>query len=314
MDVMKKRSLNTSVAVLMLAVAGPVLAVPEVSVSASAGYRADNLTWNSASDSVNVSSELNWSDLSAAEVIFDFNFNWGGLYVGGDIGYGAVIDGLSRDSTFGQNDRLGESSRTYSDTGGSVYDLSAYLGYALNIRTAGNSKTYLMPMLGYDFHVQNLNDTNGFDYQADAALGGLDRTYETEWGGLWAGFSVWEKDNALGLTIRADFSVHDGTYYGVADWNLNQEYQHPISFEHWGDSTGARFALTSNYELSEKTDLIFGFSYSTWEVSQGSERVFLSGLDANGVSTGPASTAADTSLNKVEWTSTSVNIGVEYYF
>ncbi len=314
MDVMNKRSLNTSVAVLMLAIAGPALAAPEVSVSASAGYRVDSLTWNSAGGGVNVLSELAWTDLSSVETTFDFNFNWGGLYLGGDIGYGAIVDGLSVDSTFGQSDRIGESARIYADTVGSVVDLSGYVGYASLIRTVGHSKTYIMPMLGYDYRIQKLSDTGGFDYLAGTAVSGLDRRYDAYWGGVWAGLSVWEKDNALGLTIRADFSVHAGTYYGVGDWNLRQEYQNPVSFEHWGDSTGARFALAANYELGEKTDFIFGFSHSVWEVSGGSERIFLSGLDASGVSLGSASTAADTPLNKVEWNSTAVNIGIEYFF
>jgi len=289
-------------------------AIPlETDFTLSAGYRVDDLDWNIAGNingnSPNVLSELTWDDVESYQVKLQGNIVWPNIIaLRGYANYGWIFDGDNQDSDYLGNNRTLEFSRSNNSTDDdNVWDASIAIGYPF--RFGQTVLGTLTPLLGYSYHEQNLNITDGD--QTIPNLGpfpGLDSSYDTEWYGPWIGFDL--RFKALEITTFAHrfetyftYEYHWADYYAEANWNLRDDFAHPKSFEHDADGTGWKIGAGFNLWLHRNWALNFNYDYQDWSTDGGTDKVFFS--DGR---------TEVTRLNEVNWTSYALSLGVSLRF
>lgn len=288
----------------------------ELSVELDGGIRQDSLEWNIAgvNNSPNILSELEWDDLEiyqlglGSKLIVENNKVPFATYLRLKANYGWILDGDVQDSDYFGNNRTNEFSRSYSDSGdGDVLDLGAGIGFQFGLF---NDHLLIAPLIGYSYHEQNLTMKDGVQAVGDGVLvpvvgtvlDDLDSSYDSEWQGPWIGVDVtWLLGQRLAL--EGTFEYHDVDYDAEADWNLRDDFAHPVSFAHEADGEGVVVEMALRYLLNESWALDAGVSYSRFETDSGDDRTFFSD-----------GSSEVTKFNEVDWESFSSTIGVRYDF
>lgn len=277
----------------------------------SAGSRRDKIKWNIAGDingaSPNILSELSWNDLRIFQIKADAKFIFGKrLRMEGSYGYGWIYRGDNQDSDYAGDNRTFEFSRSNNKTDDdNVSDWSAGLGYQFNLADADylyGHKVALTLLAGYSEHKQNLRITNGFQTidtinNTYGPFDGLNSTYQAGWKGPWLGT---EFETAKGkFTGLLRFEYHWADYLAEADWNLRDDFAHPVSYTHTAEGKGTIVSLGIGYNIKVNWLVYLRTDFQDWETNNGIDQTFFSD-----------GTSADTQLNRVEWKSTAVMLGV----
>lgn len=287
----------------------------------SLGYREDRLSWNIAYDlsgasTPNILSELTWTSLHSAQIKLGADYTHrSGIHLQGSAAYGRIDNGDNQDSDYFGDNRTLEFSRSNNKTDGdNVRDASVAVGYRI-AAFEGNrrSNTYTTLLLGYSRHEQHLRITGGNQTVETPGLtpplgpfGGLNSTYQTQWKGPWVGLHLLsEERNGFASFLNLDH--HQADYYAEADWNLRTDFQHPVSYTHSADGAGDGIAI--GFIAGRRDDrpntwvMTFTWEYQRWTTDPGLDRTFFSD-----------GTTADTRLNDVTWTSSSVSLGLQRRF
>ncbi|MCA9400093.1 MAG: TonB-dependent receptor, partial [Candidatus Omnitrophica bacterium] len=157
-------------------------------------------------------------------------------------------------------------------------------------------------LAGYSYHEQNLRISEGFQaIPASGPFSGLNSTYQTEWKGPWLGFELegWVK-KYQGF-VRLEY--HWADYYAEADWNLRDDFAHPVSFTHEADARGLVFGAGGNYQVHPDWLVGLNFDLQNWETGLGLDRTYFS--DGSTI---------DTQLNVSKWRSWAANLAATYRF
>lgn len=294
-------------------------------ITLAGGVRFDQLKWsiagNSAGTSPNVLSELEWSDLRSHQLTLSAKAQVGRHFYGrGHINYAWIQNGSVRDSDYGGDDHTQEWSRSISETeGDQLWDMVAGGGYPFTFQ---QNRLLVAPLLGASIHKQNLRITNGQQvvsatpppgYGSPPDVGPLDSrlnsTYSARWTSLWSGVDLRYRlapppDGAPLMEWGLSLAYHFWSDYSAeADWNLREDLNHPVSFEHEADASGITVQAEWLVRLNRYLDLNLNWNYCQWETDAGKDTVFL----ANGA-------AQTTRLNEVSWESHSVMLGVALRF
>ncbi len=274
----------------------------------SAGLRRDKFNWNIAGDitgaNPNILSELSWNDLrifqlkTDAKVIFDKK-----LRVEGSYGYGWIYHGDNQDSDYAGDNRTLEFSRSNNKTDdNNVSDLSAGLGYQFNLPDADffyGHKVILTLLAGYSEHKQNLKITNGFQtIPATGPFDGLNSKYQAEWKGPWLGTEFETEKGKFTGFLR--FEYHWADYFAEADWNLREDFAHPVSYRHTADGKGTIVSLGAGYNIKTNWLVYLRTDFQDWETDKGIDRTFFSD-----------GAIIDTQFNRAEWKATAILLGVK---
>jgi outer membrane protease len=277
------------------------------------GYRRDRLHWSIAAldGSPNILSELRWDEVESLELAGELRWsNPSNLYLRACGAVGWIVDGDNRDSDYLGDDRTLEFSRSYADTDGSVMDGSIGVGYRFDLPLFSvGDRFHLMPLAGYSYHAQNLEDTDGRQVVAAygfpmplGPFGGLDSSYDAYWHGPWLGF-----DFDLGLSERhhltGSLEYHWADYRAEADWNLREDFQHPVSFRHKADGEGVMASIGYRYRPQNRWFLELDVHYRNMSADAGEDKTWFSD-----------GSSLETRLNEVEWESWSVDIGLGFLF
>ncbi len=297
---------------------GPV-SVGQSALAVDAGQRTDQLDWNIAGTSAgtgpNILSELTWKDLQIIQFRVHGELDlviagkpWFRPHLRGNLGFGQIYSGQNQDSDYDGDNRTQEFSRSNNAADqGDVLDLSLGVGQRFSFL---EERLALTPLLGYSYHQQNLRMLDG--YQTIETLPHtppvgpfereLDSSYDTEWRGPWLGLEIRYLLNNR-LLIKGLSEYHRATYAAEANWNLRTDFAHPLSFAQSADGHGWVHEVGLEFPLRERLSLSLSGTYQRWQTDTGRDRVFL----ANG-------TISDTRLNRVNWTSASVQGGLSYAF
>lgn len=297
------------------------------SASLSLGYRLDALDWNigGGSGGPNILSELDWRDMDIVQLKGELSgTNAEGVYFRGFADYGWVLDGLSQDSDFAGDNRSLEFSRSYSNVDGSrVRDLSGGLG--LTFYTGASDQYRIIPLIGFSYHGQQLRRQGGYqtlwdsanydvinpgstDYVPLGPFSGLDSSYDAEWYGPWLGVDVLLDLQEQG-TAFVRLESHWVNYYARANWNLRDDFAHPVSFEH--ESNGRGWVLEMGWNsVPSRYRWTWGVTASlqSWKTGAGIDRTFV--VDP----TSPCYGYCEGPLNEVNWSSRSLNLSLSKAF
>jgi hypothetical protein len=284
------------------------------------GYRFADFGWTIAGTpqgtSPNIASELEWTDLGVLQLRLGGDVIFGRhLWLGGSVTAGTIRSGANRDSDYLGDDRTFEFSR--SENGGDegdVLDGDVGAGYMFRVGPSGGGRGYdLLVAGGYAATRQDLRLVDGVQVISDEDLlgeplpplgpfEGLDSSYEARWDGPWLGgearIPIAERSRILGrlrLHPGADYEAH-------ANWNLRDDFAHPVSFEHMADGDG--FELRADYAhraARSRWGWQVAVAYEHWSTDAGIDRVFFSD-----------GTSAETRLNEASWSSVALSFGVAF--
>jgi hypothetical protein len=300
------------------ATASPLLNWAATTFELSAGYRTDNLNWNIAGNlqgqNPTVRSELKWSGVR----IYQFNLSnrtviKDRFYIRGNLNYGTVASGDNRDSDYDGDGRTLEFSRsTNSVDGNSVWDGSIGIGLSFAFF---DGTLAVNPLVGYAVSEQDLNIVDGYqalssspDTPPVGPIANLDSRYETHWEGPWIGVDLMlsipcKEGSFTRIGILLSGEVHWIDYDAEANWNLRDEYRHPVSFIHEAEGNGYRVGVRMLFEMKSRWGINAGMNMQEMTTDPGLDRIFY----ADG-------TTADTRLNEVQWRSFTFDAGVSYRF
>ena len=282
--------------------------------SLGADYRQAHMDWNIAGSlagtSPNVLSELSWNDLEIAQISGSAQVTVSDrIVVRASGAYGSIISGKNQDSDYLGDNRTFQFSQSDNDGSGHITDASVGLGYRVRLydETVGHY-AYVTPMAGYSQHRQNLKITNGV--QTVPALGpipGLDSSYDAEWKGPWAGLNLWlEVTDRTALNI--DFAYHWADYSAEANWNLRDDWAHPVSYRHDSNGTGVVTGLSLTHNLGKNWDITARLESQHWVADAGLDTTYT--VDSSTGAIQPVTTR----LNVVHWKSRAAGIAATYRF
>lgn len=301
----------------------------EITTTANAGYRVDELKWNIAADpsgtvEPNILSELTWDKIQGAtaeaKVKVRAKEGWlENLVVEGSAIRSATLSGDNQDSDYFSNNRADEFSRSNnsSDTGW-MQRYSGSLGYGWKMQAQRTHVMTLTPKIGYQYSKQRfvmrdgvqtvasvLVDSFGNQTPITPPLGpfaGLRSRYETEVSGPTVGL---EYDLKMYQSHHLNISgaYFWGDYEGVANWNLRDDFAHPRSFDHQIDIDGWMIGATYGFAFTENLELLVNLQYETWNGEDGRDTVYFSD-----------NTSTSTRLNEVDAKALAVSAGVSYQF
>ncbi|MDX1695508.1 MAG: hypothetical protein R3208_17220 [Ketobacteraceae bacterium] len=288
----------------------------ELDLAAGIGFHTGELQWSIASDisgnaTPNILSELTFADVEyeSFEARGTMSFNRG--YLDGflaQVSYlaGRASSGRNQDSDYSGDNRTGEYSRSYSDAEGSdIIAFDVVLGYRMQL----NDDWTLTPKLAYSYHEQHLAMTDGvqvLDTRAHALslgpfAGNLNSSYTAEWAGIWFGGELAWHRGAHRLSV--ELQGHWKDYYAEANWNLREDFAHPVSFAHWSEGTGYRWILNYQYYFQSRFSAWIQATAEDFEADPGRDVVYF----ADG-------SKGATRLNGVTWESSGYAVGVAFNF
>lgn len=288
------------------------------------GYRTGELDWNIAgpSDTPDVLSELEWKELDIFQTeakgqAWFGSANWPelSLCIKGSAAYGWVVDGKNRDSDYAGDHRTSEFSRSENNgDGGNVLDLTIGAGPQIKL---WQGKLTMAVLVGWSYHEQNLEITDGNQTLSDAGLAasigasappavgtipGLDSSYDTKWWGPWLGTDLtWQLNERA--TLCGAFAWHFADYEAKANWNLRTDLAQPVSFRHFANGRGLTLGLELEYQLNDTWLLELSYDYQDWQADDGNSYSYAAG--------GGSSRAH---LNEVNWRTHSALLSLGYQF
>jgi hypothetical protein len=302
-------------------------------VLVSAGYRLDSLDWNidgsgnSVGSEPNILSELQWRDLDIFQLKAEVaGGNEKGVYFHGLADYGWAMDGENQDSDYAGDNRTLEFSRSINGIDGSrVLDLSGGLGYQFQF--GEQSRHSVIPLIGLSYHEQRMRMTDGRQVVSDLAnaqvldpgvtslpslgpFAGLKSSYDAEWFGPWLGTDLLLQLRE-GSTLFAHLARHWARFSAKADWNLRDEFAHPVSFDHRADGRGWVVELGWR-QAPSVYHWVWGVSLSLqrWHTDAGVDRTYF-------VDPAPpcyGNCYIEGRLNEVNWSSSSLSLTLRKEF
>jgi hypothetical protein len=243
-----------------------------------AGVRRETMRFAIASDitgtqTPNILSELEWK-VPMAELRLDAGWTHrSGFALEGRFAWAHGIDGgRVRDSDYLFDNRAGEFSRSYADPDESnANDVSLGAGWRLRF----GRRAEVAALAGYALYRQEFRMQNG--RQAVSAFGwpmplgafaGLDSHYSTDWRGPWLGLAGSAQLHDT-LALHGGIKYHRFSYRAEADWNLRDDFAHPVSFRHRGKGDGWEARLGTRWRVAPGQELSLDFARRRFGIEGG---------------------------------------------
>ena len=272
-------------------------------IQPSVGFRIDDLEWSIADKDghPNILSELEFNDLIILQKGIDLNLSIHELYFRSTFNYGEILAGNCTDSDYNFDNRNGLFSRSESKINNdNIKDISLGFGYQFYLR---HKEVKITPLFGISEHTQNLRITNGvqtFPYLG--TIPGLNSTYQSKWSGGWLGMDILFKP-AGRFFLTSSLEYHKADYWAKANWNLRDDFDHPVSYTHKAKGNGIVFKAGLNIIFDKHWNVGLMTIWQDWWTDSGIDKLYLS--------TGET---VSTKLNQVNWESKSINLFLSYKF
>jgi hypothetical protein len=248
-------------------------------IGISSGYSREHLNWSiagqtSASTDVNILSELDWKKLSGISFGLDVEYNFYKRFVLlANLSALLISSGNVTDTDYGEDDRKNMLFRgEFNSNKGTTLGMNAGLGYKLMFL-----KTVTFTLhAGYGVEQQNLfmlgNPGN--------VTGDLKSTYKTIWNGMFIGYQV-EVPVCHKISIQHRLTYHQVNYSAKANWNLIEEYKHPVSFKHRANGFGIVPELCVLFKMNHRMNISAGGRYGYWKTGTGTDTLYRSNGETN---------------------------------
>ena len=250
---------------------------PKLQLSLSSGYQRENFHWSIAGNTngqdPNVYSELKWKDVGGTAYNASLQYNvWNKVMLYGSYNRVSVRSGAVSDIDYSQDNRTNPVyNQNFSDNKGSTSAWSGGVGY----RLFNNDLFSLSPYIGYTGNTQNLDivdETGQFP--------GLNSSYQANWKGEFikviSTLKIWRS-----LKASVDMTYNQTHYNSQGDWNLINEFAHPVSYRQVADGYGINTGAQLSYNLVRRLSIFAGFNYFNWETGNGTDTLYLATGEAD---------------------------------
>ena len=263
------------------------------------GYEQQNLHWSIAGNSngttPNVLSELKWKNIRSIAFGTDITWNiWKQVTILSSYERAETINGVVNDMDYAGDNRTNP---TYQGDFSSNKGFSDALSFGIGYKLFQKKRFVLSPAIGYGFSRQSLFITD----QQNQSLG-LNSTYATNLKGVFAKLTALLRINDR-IKLSEDLTYNQVNYSGTGDWNLIEEFQHPVSYTHTAKGYGLNTNTSLSYSFIPNFAVCISQSFFDWETGHGIDELYLkTGMIDN------------TLLNGVIRTGFRSTVGVEFRF
>lgn len=246
---------------------------PTLQIGIQTGYHTEGLRWSIAGnlqgESPNIYSELIWKHVNGLLCATDVRWKvWRSLEVYAHFSMASISGGKVTDTDYHGDNRTGVAYYGYFDAGrGNVLSGELRVGYRLSL----GAGITLTPAIGYGADRQLLYILP----YAGNAPSTLNSSYDALWKGFTGSLSAvfplnrrWEADPSI--------SYHQVALTGTADWNLIDNFQHPVSFRDHANGFGVVPDLAIVYRLHSHWSVFVHGSYGYWRTGAGVDELYMS--------------------------------------
>jgi outer membrane protease len=263
--------------------------------SVSSGFATEKFSWNIAGnllgENPNVLSELQWNNLTGivfkAEVNFIYKEKFGLNVNFSSINYN---NGDARDTDYNKDNRQ-EIVFDALLNGSTSTNKKFLIGINYSFKNEFNN-WFFIPELGY------INQTSNYKLTDDSNPL-LNSNYNTNWTGLYAGFTTKHNFNDYFVSVNVVYNQLD--YIAEAEWNLIDIFKQPLSFVHNAKGYMLSGSVKIGYNLNKKTALFFEFLHQKQSTGKGVEILYLKD-----------NTTKKTRVNDVSGNNNLFTLGVKY--
>ena len=244
----------------------------KIQFSLSAGPQQDNLHWsiagNTSGQSPNVLSELKWQNVKGTNYAAALQINvWHNIVVIGGYNNVAAKLGNVSDRDYAADNRSQPTyDQNFSDNRGYTSAWYTGAGYII-FNNAGFS---LIPSAGYRNNTESLYITD-----ANGQFPDLNSFYNVQWKGAFikvkSSLKIWR-----GLKAIADLTYNQVNYSAQGNWNLINEFMHPVSYSHVAKGYGINTGVNLGYTITPNVGVTVGYSYFNWQTGNGTDQLYLS--------------------------------------
>ncbi|MBN2487167.1 MAG: hypothetical protein JXB34_14430 [Bacteroidales bacterium] len=231
-----------------------------------------NFRWSVAGNlngnSPNVFSELIWTNLVPAGLEFPIEWNFHRrFYLKCNTQAAFFTTGTATDTDYEGDNRTDTVFHTHADANkGSLLAFSPSVGIRFKL-----SKTLsIAPSAGFGINNQNLFL---LDNGKTPVTKNLASTYKAYWYGPFISLETGLTFSKI-LTLSVTVGYHQVNYRAKANWNLIENFQHPLSFRHTAKGFGLENSVSLCYSKSKlRPYLKIGHMY--WSTGNGTDELYL---------------------------------------
>jgi hypothetical protein len=243
----------------------------KVQLSLSAGQQQEDFHWsiagNISGQNPNILSELKWKNVSGLNYAAAFEWNvWRKISFYADYNRQFIKSGSVNDMDYNGDNRTAPIyTGNFSDNKGYTSSFNSGVGYIL----FNNNLFSLIPYIGYGVSTQSL-------YLVDLTgqFPTLNSTYQANWKGPF--IKVSSSIRLLQpLKLTAGITYHQVSYSGQGDWNLINEFQHPVSYRHNADGYGLNANVLLVFSITHHIAANISYGYFNWETGTGYDQLYL---------------------------------------
>jgi hypothetical protein len=197
-----------------------------------------------------------------------------------------------------------------------MWDIIMGGGYPFSFK---QGRLLLSPLFGFSLHRQSLRITNGQQVvsvrEPAPTIGPLDASlnslYSAHWNSIWIGCDLRHQmkapsDGVPPMEFALSFAYHFwADYHAEADWNVRNDLDHPVSFEHDADAHGVSLQAEWMLRMTSRLNLRCNLNYSFWSSDSGKVTTH---------QTVPEVMTITSRFNEVTWESKSIMVGAIYRF
>jgi hypothetical protein len=215
--------------------------------------------------------------------------------VKGNLSNAFITSGKVSDTDFGKDNRQDTLFHdTFNSDQGNITSWATGVGYKIPIV----KKYSVAPFVGYGINTQNLFVLRDYGN----VTGNLKSTYDTKWKGLTMGLSfiipVHER-----IKITAQSTYRQLNYSAKANWNLIEDFEHPVSFRHKAKGYGVQNSIGVQYLFNRNIAVSLNGQIGHWITGKGTDTLYRTNGEVN-----------VTQLNRVHRNSATLGAGIQISF
>jgi len=243
----------------------------KLQLSLSTGRQQEDFNWsiagNSNGQSPNILSELKWKNVSGQNYAAFAQWNlWRRVSIFADYNRTSVTSGSVSDMDYSKDNRMAPTyAETFSDNKGYTDGWSLGAGYVI----FNNPLFSLVPYIGYGSSAQYL-----YIVDLTGQFPGLNSNYNAQWKGPLLRVTSSVKI-IHALKFAAAITYNQAKYSALGDWNLINEFQHPLSYHHAADGYGISASGKLIYNLTGNVAINIGCNYYNWQTGTGFDQLYL---------------------------------------
>jgi len=240
-------------------------------VSLFSGYQTNDLNWSIAGNqngqNPNILSELKWKKVGGITAGSNVRYKvWKHIYATGTYEHSFTTSGTVNDMDYSGDNRTNPIyNGNYNSDKGFTDQRYAGAAYLLYI----NRTIRLMPGLGYGISRQSL-----YIIDHSGLLPDLNSSYFTKWKEPYVSLtSSVQLNNRLSAIIYIQYDQLN--YSAEGNWNLINEFQHPVSYRHSALGYGLHALAKLSFKIMPFTAIAIGGGFIYREVGKGIDRLYL---------------------------------------